>query len=200
MLPHIFHIDIFFIFLSDWNSNIFRLLLNRFHVIQNSKQASPTVMQTIFEHCFCLWWRTAFIQTVTTKPKLDTQSNKVPNRSLINKQKVMGMFWLFSFKIRNLSFGECDVIKAAKSFLRSNFRQRHWVQVVKVALNVCDVQLFRRVEVRLWPWSSLVYVDGLCDVWIVAACAHCLRRCWSVVRILWLRSTIAQYLGQGALV
>jgi hypothetical protein len=29
---------------------------------------------------------------------------------------------------------------------------------------VCETELFRRVEVRLWPWPSLVYVDGLCDV------------------------------------
>jgi hypothetical protein len=38
------------------------------------------------------------------QPKLDTQSNKVPNRSLINKHKVMGMFCSLGFKFRNLNF------------------------------------------------------------------------------------------------
>jgi hypothetical protein len=35
---------------------------------------------------------------------------------------------------------------------------------VKVALNVCEAELFRRVEVILWPLPYLVYVDGLCAV------------------------------------
>ena len=52
MLPHIFHFDIFFIFLREWKSAISRLLLNCFHIIQNSKQAPPTVVQTSFEYCF----------------------------------------------------------------------------------------------------------------------------------------------------
>jgi hypothetical protein len=38
------------------------------------------------------------------QPKLDTHSNKAPNRSLINKQKVMGLFCSLGFKFRNLSF------------------------------------------------------------------------------------------------
>jgi len=38
------------------------------------------------------------------RAKLDTQSNKVANRSLINKHKVMGMFCSLGFKFRNLSF------------------------------------------------------------------------------------------------
>jgi hypothetical protein len=36
--------------------------------------------------------------------KLVTHSNKVPNHSLINTHKVMGMFCLFDFKFLNLSF------------------------------------------------------------------------------------------------
>jgi hypothetical protein len=35
---------------------------------------------------------------------------------------------------------------------------------VKLAFNVFDAELFRHVEVRLWPLPSLVYVDGLCAV------------------------------------
>ncbi|AGH42607.1 hypothetical protein C427_0497 [Paraglaciecola psychrophila 170] len=31
---------------------VFRLLLNRFHVIQNSKQVSPTIVQTSFNIAF----------------------------------------------------------------------------------------------------------------------------------------------------
>jgi hypothetical protein len=48
MLPHIFHIDIYFIFLREWKSAIFRLLINCFYVIQNSRQAPPAVVQTSF--------------------------------------------------------------------------------------------------------------------------------------------------------
>jgi len=56
MMPHIFHIDIdiYFIFLRERKSAIFRLLINCFYVIQYSKQAPPTVVQTSFEHCFYL--------------------------------------------------------------------------------------------------------------------------------------------------
>jgi hypothetical protein len=35
---------------------------------------------------------------------------------------------------------------------------------VKLALNVCKAELFRRVEVSLWPLPFLVYVDGVRDV------------------------------------
>jgi hypothetical protein len=45
-MPHIFYIDIYFIFLRESKLAIFRLLRNHFHVIQNSKQASSTVVQT----------------------------------------------------------------------------------------------------------------------------------------------------------
>ena len=52
MMPHIFHIDIYFIFLREWKSVIFRLLINRFYIIQNSKQVPSTVVQTIFKYGF----------------------------------------------------------------------------------------------------------------------------------------------------
>jgi hypothetical protein len=51
-MPHIFHIYLFFIFFRELNSAIFRLLLNRFYIIQNSKQAPPTVVQTSFDIVF----------------------------------------------------------------------------------------------------------------------------------------------------
>jgi hypothetical protein len=51
---------------------------------------------------FCEFSR-AF-KTELKQTKEDTQSNKVPNHSQVNKRKVMGMFWLFYFKFRNLSF------------------------------------------------------------------------------------------------
>jgi hypothetical protein len=35
MIPYIFHIDIYFIFLREWKSVIFRLLINCFNLIQN---------------------------------------------------------------------------------------------------------------------------------------------------------------------
>jgi hypothetical protein len=56
------------------------------------------------------------------------------------------------------------VLKAAKSFLPLKLQATPLTQVVKLALNVCDAELFRRVEVRLWPLPYLVYVGGLCDV------------------------------------
>ena len=65
-----FHIDIYFIFLREWKSAIYRLLLNRFYVIQNSRQAPPAVVQNCFENCFCLWW-TAFIQTDLSEAAFD---------------------------------------------------------------------------------------------------------------------------------
>jgi hypothetical protein len=50
MMPHTFHIDIYLIFLREWKSVIFRLLINCFHVIQNSKQGPPAVLQTSFAY------------------------------------------------------------------------------------------------------------------------------------------------------
>ncbi|MFT6988021.1 MAG: hypothetical protein ACJAT7_003887 [Psychromonas sp.] len=58
MMPHIFHIDIYFIFLRKRKSAMFRLLINCFYIIQNSKQAPSTVVQSSSKYCFCL-----FIQT-----------------------------------------------------------------------------------------------------------------------------------------
>jgi hypothetical protein len=54
MMPHVFHIDIYFIFLRERKSAIFRLLINCFHVIKNSRQAAPKVVQTSFEYYFYL--------------------------------------------------------------------------------------------------------------------------------------------------
>jgi hypothetical protein len=45
-MPYIFHIDIYFIFLRERKLAIFRLSLNCFHVIQNSGQEPPAVVQT----------------------------------------------------------------------------------------------------------------------------------------------------------
>jgi hypothetical protein len=50
MLPHIFHIDIYFIFLRERKSAIFRLLINYFYLIQDSRQAPPAVVQTSFAY------------------------------------------------------------------------------------------------------------------------------------------------------
>jgi hypothetical protein len=47
-MPHVFHIDIYFKFLRELKSAIFRLLLYRFHVTLNSRQAFPAVVQTSF--------------------------------------------------------------------------------------------------------------------------------------------------------
>ena len=48
MVPHIFHIEIYFIFLREWKLAVFRLLINCFHIIQNLEQARPAVVQTSF--------------------------------------------------------------------------------------------------------------------------------------------------------
>ena len=69
MMPHIFYIDIYFIFLREWKSAIFRLLINCFYIIQNSRQALPAVVQTSSEYCL-LWW-TAFIQTDLSEAVID---------------------------------------------------------------------------------------------------------------------------------
>ena len=49
-MPHIFHIDIYFIFLREGKLAIFRLLINCFHIIQNLEQAPPAVVQTSFAY------------------------------------------------------------------------------------------------------------------------------------------------------
>ena len=47
MMPHIY---LSFISLREWKSVIFRLLINCFYLIQNSRQAPPAVMQTSFAY------------------------------------------------------------------------------------------------------------------------------------------------------
>jgi hypothetical protein len=49
-MPSFFFVYQSIIFLREWKSVIFRLLINCFYVIQNSRQAPPAVVQTSFAY------------------------------------------------------------------------------------------------------------------------------------------------------
>jgi hypothetical protein len=55
------------------------------------------------------------------------------------------------------------VLKAAKSFFPLKL-QATPLSTGCDGMNVCEAELFKRIEVKLWPLPSLAYVDGVYDV------------------------------------